>query len=34
VATVYRLARGGAMVDPATQAALEGLEFVEVAGGT
>jgi Homeodomain-like domain len=34
VATVYRLTRGGAMVDPKTQAALEGVEFVEAAGGT
>jgi Homeodomain-like domain-containing protein len=31
-ATVYRLSRGGAMVDPKTQAALEGVEFVEAAG--
>jgi hypothetical protein len=28
-ATVYRLSRGGATVDPKTQAALDGLEFVE-----
>jgi DNA-directed RNA polymerase specialized sigma24 family protein len=32
-ATAFRLARGGATVDPATQRALEGLEFVESAGG-
>ena len=34
--TIYRLARGGAQVDPATQRALEGLELVAnqaIAGG-
>ena len=30
-ATIYRLARGGTKVDPATQRALEGLELVEAA---
>ena len=29
VATIYRLVRGGAKVDPKTQARREGLEFVE-----
>ena len=30
--TIHRLARGGVKVDPATQRALEGLEFVGAAG--
>lgn len=30
--TIHRLARGGAKVDPATQRALEGLEFVGSVG--